>query len=102
MTVIEALVLGAVGTVAVWKALRHLAPALIVALQGRVAVLLARPGSPSLLRRYGLWLRPVAAAKPASGCGSGCSACAGCASAAPQSDVQPLVFRRIEPPLPRG
>ena len=102
MTVIEAVILGAVGAVAVWKALRHLAPALVVAFQLRVAALLARPGSPLLLCRYGHWLRPLPAAKPASGCGSGCSACAGCASAPPQSDVQPLVFRRIEPPLPRG
>lgn len=102
MTVFEALILGAVGTVAVWKALRHLTPALIAGLQRRLASLLTRPGSPALLRRYGLWLRPALAAKPASGCGSGCSACAGCASAAPQTDAQPLHFRRIEPPLPRS
>lgn len=101
MTVIEASILAVVGSVSVWKALRHLAPAVATAMQSRLAAVLTRPATPDLLRRYGLWLRPVVADKPSNGCGSGCSACSGCTLATPSDGAQPLVFRRIEPPVPR-
>lgn len=102
MTTIEAIILGVIGSVALWKTLRHLAPALIVGAQQRLASVLTRPTAPSWLRRYGNWLRPPLVAKPTSGCGSGCSACSGCAVARPSTDAQPLLFRRMDPPVPRS
>lgn len=101
MTWFEAIILGAIGTLALWKALRHLAPAVIVGMQRRVAAVLTRPSAPALLRRYGDWLRPPVVAKPSAGCGSGCDACSGCASAAPSATGKPLAFRRLDPPAPR-
>lgn len=79
MSVVEGIVLAVVALFAIASAVHHLLPSLAMRIRRRIAALLQRTSMPAFLRRFGRWLQPAATGDK--GCGSGCSACAGCPSA---------------------
>jgi len=86
----QTLILALVLAWSAWFAWRKFFPRSARAVQARIAHVLATHLG---LRAFGERLRPVQVAD-GTGCGTGggCSSCGHCATAAPRSDVQPLVF----------
>jgi len=85
-----------IALVVAWSALfalHRLLPATSRRLWARLAAALDRPPVPAGLRRLARSWQPRGSSGAA--CGDGCSACGGCASAAPRPAVaaQPLQFR---------
>ena len=87
MTSFEAIALVTIGSFAAWRAVQHFTPRLVSSARTRVAKRFLHPKQSATAHRIGTLLTP-SSSRPSSGCGSGCSSCAGCPVAEVKSDLR--------------